>query len=248
MDTNAIVKLVTFLGDERSLLCETVHGESGDMLYPPRNQGGGMLPYYMEGQLHIPLEGKDFSYWRVQVDPNVFGYRDMLRFAEVPPSLWEKYTLDSAEYPECKSCHHAVLNEKSKTGAQIFCTINQREGSIPACLTICTKRKLQLENGIDTQIPEPELKAFQAEQAQEKKRFQEVNEKKAKKRLSPKKTRRRVPVRRTHNKPPNQVKVAVKEEEAKTSLPMRGDAPQPRRTIRLRGRNAKPLPRKTKDI
>lgn len=247
LDTPADLELVTFSGSTLSINKEAVRDEAGQVLFPPRDKEGRALPFFCQGELRRGgiyngglQEHKLFQHHRTTVDPQAFGLRDILRFADAPESQWYKYTGEPADYPECKSCEHAVAIDESPNGAQIKCKTGNRTGRFVACSPICMRQKIRLKSGEAKPLTVEETQALQASYKQEQERLAKNDQRRkeaAKEKAKPKATRRRKvpPLRRVQSKQaPEPVKqVADFKPPPPPPKPRQGDAPKPRRSRRV---------------
>lgn len=250
LDTQPVIELDTGV-EKRSINREAVRDQNSKILFPPRDSQGRALPFFCEGELRVGgvadgLVGHDeFSYWKTEVNPNAFGIRDILRFADAPPSAWENYTSKPSDFPECRQCEFAKFDPDSKTGAQLRCSKGIVSGRYPACTAMCLRQKIRFQRGENIGLPPEQIKALQ-ESYQEKETVQKQNEEWRAEHVTEQemeekpimRLRRKLPpVRRGKSTETNAKKGAEKDKNIFGSdvykapvipLPRKGEAPEPR--------------------
>lgn len=182
LDTPPSSKLITVLGQERSINTEVLRDEKGVPLFPPRNAKGEALPFFYAGTLCFGtgingvLSNPEFIFHLGKTNPCAYGMRDVLRFADTPEASWPSYTLEKPDYPECRHCEHALPNPESSNGSQIHCSAGMREGSIQACEPVCYRYAISIKSGEAKITDKVLLQAFENANAETAERIN-ANEK-----------------------------------------------------------------------
>lgn len=222
------------MGEELSINTTAERDKEGNVLFPPVDKGGLALPFFCEGELRKATNSNPlFDSSQTKVNPNAFGLRDTLRFADVPATHWHKYTSQPHDYPECKQCEHARIASESSNGAQIKCSDEMRPGRFPACWVICLKQKLRIQRGEAKVLKSKQMKALQEEFEKARKRQgKNAEDRNAKQGSRLKRNGKVLPLRRDKAKVQSEVekKIALPPSPPK---PRQGKAPSPRQRRRL---------------
>ena len=178
---------------------------------------------------------EDLSHWKAAVNPDAFGLRDILRFADVPATEWHRYTDAPQDFPECRTCRHAAASVESN-GAQIECKAKMRDGRFPACTTMCHRQILRIQRGEDMDIPSEQVSAvMKAHIEQEERVAKNTASREEKSKPLPTRRRKVPPLRRASiPQPPTLAQPSLPSIEP--PKPREGDAPKPKRKRTLKGR------------